>query len=58
MHANLRRHLASAFRIENRERQLAMFAWKIKRRAMRNGRVCTLVVLASSARDHEKRYDD
>jgi hypothetical protein len=54
VHADLRRHLSSAFRIENRERQLALIAWKIEGRPVRNGCVRTLVVFAGGPRRHEK----
>jgi hypothetical protein len=57
VHADLRRHLSSAFGIENRERELAMFAGKIKRRPVRDGRVRALVMLAGGGRGQEKGSD-
>jgi len=57
VHADLRRHLSSAFGIENCERQLALVAGKIKRRPVRDGRVGTLVVLAGGGGGQEKGCD-
>jgi hypothetical protein len=58
VHANLRRHLSSAFGIENRERQLARFAGKIKRRPVRDGRVRALVMLACCCGEYESGSED